>query len=113
MITIKNAVKWSNALRSGKYKQGYSALQFGDKFCCLGVGCKIFIPPSKLRKYKGSITGGFPMAQEHAPNWLQNINEDLESKIGISFSLLNDGRSFTFDEIADVIDLVYVYGAID
>ena len=43
------ADKWVEALRSGKYKQGKSALKKDDSFCCLGVLCDII--------GKGSIAG--------------------------------------------------------
>lgn len=33
--------QWVAALRSGEYKQGKSALRFGDEFCCLGVLCDL------------------------------------------------------------------------
>jgi len=33
--------QWVAALRSGKYKQGQSALQQDGKFCCLGVLCDL------------------------------------------------------------------------
>lgn len=37
--------KWLEALRSGKYKQGRSALRtIQDEFCCLGVLCDIVAP---------------------------------------------------------------------
>ena len=38
----ENAIKWIEALLSGKYKQGKERL--GDEeigFCCLGLGCKV------------------------------------------------------------------------
>lgn len=33
--------KWLEALRSGEYKQGQSALRENDRFCCLGVLCNL------------------------------------------------------------------------
>jgi hypothetical protein len=37
--------KWTAALRSGEYRQGFEALhsatEDGDKFCCLGVLCDL------------------------------------------------------------------------
>lgn len=33
--------QWVEALRSGKYQQGYGALRKGDQFCCLGVLCDV------------------------------------------------------------------------
>jgi hypothetical protein len=34
---------WIEALRSGEYQQGTSALNANGKFCCLGVLCEVFI----------------------------------------------------------------------
>lgn len=34
---------WVDALRSGEYEQGDSALKQDDKFCCLGVACDLFL----------------------------------------------------------------------
>lgn len=44
--------KWLDALRSGKYKQGRKALhsdkyEDGDRYCCLGVLCKVADIPLK------------------------------------------------------------------
>ena len=33
--------KWIEALRSGKYRQGYDRLHRGQTFCCLGVLCEV------------------------------------------------------------------------
>lgn len=44
---------WINALRSGKYKQGISALRDKDnKFCCLGVLCDLYDKDRKAKKKK-------------------------------------------------------------
>ena len=41
-----NARKWVTALRSGQYAQGKMVLHEvtpeGDKFCCLGLACKLY-----------------------------------------------------------------------
>jgi hypothetical protein len=39
----ENAKKWIKALKSGKYKQGNGYLREGDKYCCLGVACELYI----------------------------------------------------------------------
>ena len=41
------------------------------------------------------------------------LNVDFNIKSGRSLSNLNDGLDFTFDEIADLIELVYVHRALD
>lgn len=35
------AVKWVEALRSGKYQQARSRLYDGEGYCCLGVLCEV------------------------------------------------------------------------
>ena len=35
--------KWIEALTSGEYLQGESHLRVGDRFCCLGVLCDIYM----------------------------------------------------------------------
>ena len=35
--------EWVEALRSGEYKQGGGKLRNGDKFCCLGVACDLYM----------------------------------------------------------------------
>ena len=34
--------RWIEALKSGKYKQGYGQLRAKNKYCCLGVACEVF-----------------------------------------------------------------------
>lgn len=118
-ITKKQAQKWANTLRSGAYKQGRKALQSGDKFCCLGVACKIFIPRNKqFLDSNNELVGHIPAVQLNAPIWLRQINIDFFNKTGESLINLNDGgfgnkAPFSFDEIADLIELVYVHKALD
>lgn len=119
-LTKKDAQKWVNALRSGNYKQTIGKLQHEEGFCCLGVACAIFIPKDKLETEKLSeesipnLIGGLPEDQEHAPEWLKNIDTDLYERLdGVSFTDLNDIENLSFDEIADVIELVYIHKMLD
>lgn len=45
-MDMKNRIQWADALESGQYRQGFSALtrrtEAGDEDCCLGVLCKIW-----------------------------------------------------------------------
>lgn len=42
-VNVENVKKWVDALRSGKYEQGYGALRGRDGvgFCCLAVACDV------------------------------------------------------------------------
>jgi hypothetical protein len=116
-ITPAQAQKWADALRSGKYKQTKGQLEGPTGNCCLGVACKIFVPKKKLQiwvainnnKY---IKGSYPTAQPYAPEWLQNINDQVGVLFGTSLSTANDGLDYTFDEIADLLESTFVYGGI-
>lgn len=133
-MQTKNILKWTKALRSGKYKQTQGALHNKKGYCCLGVACELFIPKHKritTKSYsKLYITGSQPYDQPSCPEWLKNINYDFPIKLKDAspftsnnskydndriFSLvdLNDFQEFTFDEIADILELVYIHKILD
>ena len=125
----KEIRKWVKALRSGKYKQGNGRLETEDGFCCLGVACKVFIPKSEqFTDSNGKLDGWFPSAQSNAPEWLKNINHDFEGIVDspdavnitknktrkhVTLPELNDMYNFSFDEIADLLEAVYIYKVFD
>ena len=111
----KDIQKWIDALRSGKYKQGYSELQSDEEhFCCLGVACKAFIPEEKqeFSGFDDTLYGILPNSQPFAPEWLVNIDRDFLLRTGGGaehpLSYFNDGYKLTFDEIADILQAVYI-----
>lgn len=115
--TKKDIKKWCKALRSGEYKQGYGHLQTSSGYCCLGVACDVFIPKHKKEIYNGILRGDFPESQKSSPKWLKTINENFESIAETRLSILNDSSyngldTFTFDEIADLLELVYIHEAL-
>lgn len=113
-ITKEDAQKWVNALRSGDYKQTAGALNLADGYCCLGVACDVFIPKiDQERRGDGTLLGGFPGSQSKSPIWLRDINADMNDKVGRRLSELNDLGLYSFDDIANLIELVYVHGALD
>lgn len=113
-IPIDEFNTWIAALRSGEYKQGRGCLQSEDGYCCLGVACKALIPEDKLElNDDGFLNAGYPLSQPNAPEWLKNINVDFSKKAGRSLDVLNDCEGFTFDEIADVLEAVYVHGVME
>lgn len=107
-VPVEDIKKWVAALRSGEYKQGKGALQSKDGYCCLGVGCDIFIPKDKqVLDPMGLLMGSYPNSQLLAPSWLPAINLDYSNKNKTMLSTLNDnGKSF--DEIADLIEKEYL-----
>lgn len=112
-IPVKQVKKWVIALRSGKYKQSTHKLQNKKGYCCLGVACDIFIPKNKKQTdIDGILLGEFPKLQHYSPPWLKTINEVTGDKIGITLSRLNDQEKYSFNEIADVIELVYIHKAL-
>jgi hypothetical protein len=115
----KQLERWIAALRSGEYNQCGGTLQNKKGYCCLGVACKVIIPESKLRKVKDSKTneyllvGLLPTQQHKAPIWLKSINRKFEKKTSILLSDVNDKLKLTFDEIADLLELVYIHKILD
>lgn len=125
--TIK---KWTGVLRSGEYQQTKNKLQDSNGFCCLGVACHMFIA-TPLLDGDGHLIGTVPELQAAAPKWLKEINEDFQKLAGIGLSQLNDlsmgnmtpgnGTDYayteidrlTFDEIADLIEAVYLHRVLD
>ena len=111
--TKKQVEKWSAALRSGEYKQTYGTLQDSEGYCCLGVACRLFIPSWK-QKGKIFLTGAVPDDQPNAPFWLIEVNRDFYLKSGITLMQLNDqSPRYSFNEIADLLELVYIHKALD
>lgn len=125
-ININEFYKWIEALRSGKYKQTTGKLQDGVGYCCLGVACKVLIFEDLQRKdYLDRLVDTEPQFQVYAPEWLKQINEDVIARqkeesarsedtiFAASLIHLNDERGFTFDTIADVLELIYVHGILE
>ena len=108
----KDIEKWCQALRSREYEQGANKLQSERGFCCLGVACDLFIEDPN-RNSLNFIDGSFPYHQSLAPEWLKMVNHDFESRTGILLSMLSDVEGLSFDEIADLLEVVYVHEVLD
>lgn len=108
---MKEAIKrkWVKALRSGRYKQGSSALK-NDKgeFCCLGVLCNVMRVKWRENDWGDFIPHieGKPVGQTMSPAGY--LGNGLLRKVGMANSTqqklaeMNDHGS-TFKEIADFI----------
>lgn len=121
---------WVDALRSGKYKQGYGRMctvlgNGGKSFCCLGVLQQAvdgdvewadgeYAKYVKLTAPTGQIAHSVPMP---SPLWLEGHHVDFVTNDGQSFggglpvqhpfwtlSQMNDFKHFNFRQIADWID---------
>lgn len=89
----KIARKWTEALRSGEYRQGKGTLKTKNgRYCCLGVLCDIQNIPTNG---KDSLSG-LDMLD------IVGMSADIESEL----ICMNDDNNCNFNEIADVIDII-------
>lgn len=100
--------KWTEALRSGKYRQGRMCLRSDDRFCCLGVLCDI-ISPEWETIYKGTANERNVFKYGDS-NYVSSLPAELQKKINIQNSELdqlinmNDLTGLNFEQIANWID---------
>lgn len=99
---------WTDALRDGRYVQGYFALRRGDLYCCLGVLTDLYLKKASREwedKGNGSYvfekTGGMlpPSVQKWAG--LRSANPEIDGK---RISYLNDDAELLFKDLAKKID---------
>jgi hypothetical protein len=105
----KNARKWVEALRSGKFKQSRFVLRNEEGFCCLGVACEVavregVIPEARAGKDRYDYDNEISSLPERVQNWL-----GLRTPYGYaegyqSLESLNDSGEYSFEQIANVIE---------
>lgn len=118
-----NIKKWVDALRSGKYKQGFGVLKkLNGDMCCLGVVTEQYrISEDNTNKidweerskadrvyfdnYDCIVPSLVVKWLEIHPLWSIDVNFQGEL---ISLGYLNDVKKLTFDEIADLIEETYL-----
>lgn len=86
--------EWIKLLRSGKYiqiKDAYGTPTITKRCCAIGI----------TKVLNRDLTRGVIMS------W------DFNKSTGTSIYQLNDDANFTFDEIADLLQAVYIEGALD
>lgn len=105
--------KWIEALRSGKYKQGKYCLAQVDNndqkqsYCCLGVLCEI------SGKNYDEHQLGLPLNVQDLTelSFLPTVNSPEVEEIKclfqkkVSLSALNDSFNYSFEQIADLIEV--------
>jgi len=98
--------KWVKALRSGEYKQGRVYLQRDNRFCCLGVLCKVLDVPNIVSDY-GNNTMTFDFGKEYSSI---SLPFEFSKYIGLStieesnLIHMNDRLRKDFSQIADYIE---------
>jgi hypothetical protein len=92
-----NQQKWVDALRSGKYEQGFSGLYTsGSRYCCLGVACvESGITGDDLA---GGTLSCYPKVRE----WL-SITTDVGYVEENNLAEINDSGT-SFEKIANIIE---------
>jgi hypothetical protein len=111
---------WIDALRSGKYKQGYGRLRDEEdtetQFCCLGVLCDLHAKATGAGSWGGdSYFAGGVQENQSLPRtvvWWAELNDDNPAIDDNNNTLAeyNDGSDFadirqhSFAEIADLIE---------
>jgi hypothetical protein len=93
---LENIAEWQENLRSGEFKQGQTYLKKDGLYCCLGIYCET---RHMLDLNGRDVQSGSPSIP-YIPWFLR------ETGGSISFWELNDNYGFSFEEIADFIDIL-------
>ena len=101
--------RWTAALRSGEFKQGFGSLRTAcEGLCCLGVLCELAARAKVIEATRG---GNGIWFYDDATNWLPQAVQDwagLPESNPITSSgnlvFLNDNLGWDFAQIADAID---------
>lgn len=113
----KNTQAWVDALRSKDFKQAQKMLFNGnDSYCCLGVACEIQeIPKESLIHYRfpdGASSSVAPPSDWFEETYGWKIDQGFFDKKGnlnvVSLYQINDDWEWTFEQIADLIETVYL-----
>lgn len=111
-MTPELKAQWLDALRSGRFKQGAGALNFGGRHCCLGVLCEV--AGLKALPRSDGMGKGYDAREYIAPGsstimrlWISDPK--FADQIGLpdaiaslAMRLNDDGKSF--NEIADHLE---------
>lgn len=112
--------RWTAALRSGRYRQGTTALRTGDEFCCLGVLCDLAEQDGVTQAHADGTVGGYsydgypdllpPSVRDWAglgdrgPEVTIQDWDDTGVPADMELTALNDDERWDFARIADAID---------
>ena len=105
-MTRKEVLRaWVKALRSGKFKQGFGALNKNEEYCCLGVLQEIrYRGGDEVKKEK---LGGLVYYNGSSAYLDYKIIEKLVIDY-FRLAQMNDAQRKSFSEIADWIEHIYL-----
>ena len=91
---------WLDALRSGKYTQGFGGLNTHGTFCCLGVACDVYAPDKWEERggYCGHPFGAGTMNFDGRKTFGMSVDE------ADALIEMNDSHQKSFHEIAAKIE---------
>jgi hypothetical protein len=105
--TVKK--KWATALRSGKYRQTFTRLRNGNKFCCLGVLCDLYQKAyPQTSEWQLAMRGVLFVdavgcaSDSNCPMGVRDWADLTKREQGSLINLNDSGQSF--EEIADYIE---------
>jgi hypothetical protein len=90
--------KWIEALRSGAYRQGRGQLKFGDRYCCLGVLCKV------MGVEFDACDNPIVEKDSCYKDYLPLDEDDIEKLWRMNDAMVDGKRPNTFSDIADFIE---------
>lgn len=90
---------WLEALRSGKYEQGFGQLYENGKYCCLGVGAAV---ANELHIVLEE--GYLHHPKKNTVLYYGGPNDCIPTGLMLHLSIANDRKRLTFPEIADIIE---------
>lgn len=108
---LPGLTKWVEALRSGEYKQGRGVLCKDNKYCCLGVLCKINNRPSEMVKFDNSgvkLSPAFSSVYS-VLSALGKFPPDVYVRANFNYGNLSscNDNGLNFLQIADIIEQVW------
>lgn len=104
------AVKWVEALRSGKYNQAPYSLKTDEGYCCLGVLCETTTEHHNWRFHENKLRDSHDL-HDFA---MEILPESLRESFGITsneqddFTTMNDDMGMSFVQIADYIQAKFI-----
>ena len=114
---IQQFKDWVTNLRSGEFQQTQRKLQDKRGYCCLGVGCVTTISKEKLLlNSAGYLDTALVVGQPYAPKWLRRISNFTRlyfDSCDYWLEHLNDDLFLSFNEIADILELVFYHDCMD
>jgi len=104
--------QWVAALRSGEYEQGQGALEWHNRFCCLGVLCDLAVKAGVAVRKNLELEAGISFADPDHPADNSTGNPPqvvmkwagLDELGGGDLIHMNDVQKLSFKEIANRIE---------